>query len=86
MVGQGSTFRVFFQLLLEEIPLLAGKTAQPLVREESGTVLLIENEEMIRDMAKTRLSRLGCTVLAAKDGVVSPKTAIIFGSFKNSYC
>jgi two-component system, cell cycle sensor histidine kinase and response regulator CckA len=32
-------------------------------------VLIIEDEEMIRDMAKTMITRLGYTVLAAKDGI-----------------
>jgi PAS domain S-box-containing protein len=65
----GSTFRVFLPLSAEEIPRQPGKTAQPLARAGSGTVLLIEDEKMTRDMAKTMITRLGYTVLAAKDGI-----------------
>jgi len=64
-----TTFRVFLPLSAEEIPRQPGKTAQPHARTGSGTVLLIEDEEMIRDMAKTMITRLGYAVLAAKDGV-----------------
>jgi len=66
---QGSTFRVFFPLSAEEIPRQPGKTAQSVAREERGTVLLIEDEEIIRDMANTMIMRLGYTVLSAKDGI-----------------
>ena len=37
--------------------------------EGGGTVLLIEDEEQVRNMAKMMLTRLGYTVLEAKDGV-----------------
>jgi two-component system cell cycle sensor histidine kinase/response regulator CckA len=67
--NQGSTFRIFLPLSAEEIPRQPGKTAQPFVKEGRSTVLLIEDEEMIRDMAKTMVEFLGYTVLAAKDGI-----------------
>jgi CheY-like chemotaxis protein len=34
-----------------------------------GTVLLVEDEEMLRNMTKTMLTRLGFAVLSARDGV-----------------
>jgi two-component system cell cycle sensor histidine kinase/response regulator CckA len=37
--------------------------------EWGGTGLLVEDNEMLRNMAATMLSHLGFTVLAAKDGV-----------------
>ena len=37
--------------------------------EGGGTVLLIEDEEQVRNMARMMLTRLGYTVLEAKDGV-----------------
>jgi CheY-like chemotaxis protein len=66
---QGSTFRVFLPLSAEEIPLQPDNTEQTFAKEGLSTVLLIEDEEMLRDMAKTMVERLGYTVLAAKDGV-----------------
>jgi CheY-like chemotaxis protein len=37
--------------------------------EGSGTVLLVDDEEMVRDMAAAMLTHLGFSVLEAKDGV-----------------
>jgi len=37
--------------------------------EGSGTILLIEDEDQVRNMARIMLTRLGYTVLEAKDGV-----------------
>ena len=65
---QGTTFRVFLPLSAGEIPQQLDKTAPISAREGSITVLLIEDEEMTRDMATTMIMRLGYTVLAAKDG------------------
>ena len=41
----------------------------PTEMEGSGTVLLVEDEEMVRGMATAMLKRLGFKVLEAKDGV-----------------
>jgi CheY-like chemotaxis protein len=43
----------------------------PAARE--GSVLLVEDEELLSNMAKAMLTRLGFTVLAAKDGVEALK-------------
>ena len=37
--------------------------------EGSGTVLLVEDEEMVREIAAAMLTRLGFSVVEAKDGV-----------------
>ena len=78
--GRGSTFRVFLPVSDEEIPcrpdLPAMPEAQQTARAEKiskteagGTVLLVEDEEPVRNMARIMLTRLGYTVLEAKDGV-----------------
>ncbi len=71
--GSGSVFRVYLPLSMEKItfPLEPEKPAAVPARkvENGGTVLLIDDEEMIRKMAKTMLSRLGYKVLEAQDGV-----------------
>jgi CheY-like chemotaxis protein len=43
--------------------------AKALVMEGGGTVLLVEDEEQVRKMARTMLIRLGFAVLEARDGV-----------------
>ena len=68
-LGRGSTFQVFFPLSTEEVPHQLDKVAHSLTMAGSGTVLLVEDEEMVRNMAAAMLKRLGFSVLAAKDGV-----------------
>ena len=78
--GHGSVFRVFLPISTEELPiqhdlpvmseaLRTGKTEKISKIEGGGTVLLIEDEEQVRNMAKIMLTRLGYTVLEAKDGI-----------------
>ncbi|MFH1985356.1 MAG: ATP-binding protein [Pseudomonadota bacterium] len=67
--GKGSTFRVYLPMPLEDVARPPDKTSRSLAMEGSGTVLLVEDEEMMRSMATTMLSRLGFKVFAAKDGL-----------------
>ncbi|MFH0996350.1 MAG: CHASE domain-containing protein [Pseudomonadota bacterium] len=78
--GQGSTFRIFLPVSTEKLPIqhdlpvmseaLPTSKTQTLSKIESGgTVLLIEDEEQVRNMAKMMLTRLGYTVLESKDGI-----------------
>ena len=71
--GQGSIFSVFLPISDEPIPLPTGKTGNALSKEDKGTLLLIEDEEMLREMAQTMLSRMGYKVLVAKDGTEGVK-------------
>lgn len=70
-VGQGSTFRVFFPLSTEQVPKQQAEGTYPAAAEDSGTILLVEDEDDLRDMASSMLTRLGYTVLAAKDGATA---------------
>ena len=90
--GRGSVFRVF--LPLEELPiqhglpatseaLLADKAEKTSKIEGGGTVLLIEDEEPVRNIAKKMLTRLGYTVLEAKDGVEAVE---IFRQHQDEIC
>ncbi|MBI5593365.1 MAG: PAS domain S-box protein [Deltaproteobacteria bacterium] len=67
--GQGSAFRIFFPLSAEEVPAQPYKAAQAPKIQGGGTVLLIEDEEQVRNMVKIMLTRLGFTVLEANDGI-----------------
>jgi two-component system, cell cycle sensor histidine kinase and response regulator CckA len=53
----------------DTVPRLAVNTPQPLSVGGGGTVLLVEDEEMLREMAATMLTRMGYKVRTAKDGV-----------------
>ena len=75
---QGSTFRIFFPLS-EETFLRSQKAGSsvdssisefpPVKSEGGGTVLVVEDDEMLRNMAATMLTSLGFAVLEAIDGV-----------------
>ncbi len=75
--GRGSTFRIYIPISTEEItlPLDQEKPTRVPTRkvENGGTVLLIEDEEMVRNMAKAMLIRLGYAVIEAQDGVEAVK-------------
>jgi PAS domain S-box-containing protein len=77
---RGSVFRIFLPVSTEELPiqhdlpaiseaLPTSKTHTLSKIESGGTVLLIEDEDPVRNMSKKMLTRLGYKVLEAKDGV-----------------
>ena len=65
----GSIFRVFFPVSVKEVPRQPDKAAQTPATKEGGTVLVIEDEEKVRELAKMMLTHLGYTVLEARDGI-----------------
>ena len=69
VLGRGSIFRVFLPVTIEEILSEQEKAAPAPEFKSGGTVLLIEDEEQVRNMARIMLTRLGYAVLEAKDGL-----------------
>jgi PAS domain S-box-containing protein len=67
--GQGTTFRVYLPSV--DVPAEEGSREQsPVLTTQGGkTILLIEDEERLRESIRTVLERAGYTVLAASDGV-----------------
>jgi CheY-like chemotaxis protein len=78
-VKRGSIFRIFLPMSTEEVVLIPQKSgsiadtgisaASSTKLKEGGTVLLVEDEAMVREMAETMLESLGYCVLIAKDGI-----------------
>jgi PAS domain S-box-containing protein len=68
-VGKGSVFRVFLPTSTEVISIPLEKAYKIPIKEEAATVLLIEDEPQVRNMARLMLIRLGYKVLEATDGV-----------------
>ena len=83
--GYGSTFRIYLPISMEKIPWQKEKLSlAPACKSENrGTVMLIEDEEMVRDMAKTMLTRFGYKVIEAQDGVEAVE---IFQQRQNEIC
>ncbi len=68
-IGRGSIVRIYFPISDEKVdkPFLPERAIQEFKWE--GTVLLVEDEEIQRQLTTNMLMRLGFTVLIAKDGV-----------------
>jgi PAS domain S-box-containing protein len=66
-VGQGSAFRVYLPALSEGPP-AEPKAAQVEVKRGSETILLVEDEELVRQTAAMTLRWYGYRVLEAADG------------------
>jgi PAS domain S-box-containing protein len=63
--GLGSTFRVFFPVSSRR---RVEDPARPRQARGSGTVLVVDDEEVVRNVATTGLHRLGYTVVTAVNG------------------
>jgi CheY-like chemotaxis protein len=66
--GQGSTFRVYLPRVEEEVR--GGQSLPGLFKLPGGreTVLLVEDEDVVRGLARQTLESSGYTVLEARDG------------------
>ena len=67
--GRGSIFRVFLPVSAEEVLRQPDQAAQSPQMDQGGTVLLVDDEPMLRNVGERALMRLGFAVLLAKDGV-----------------
>ena len=68
IVGAGTTFRIFLPRVQPEAP-KGPEPAQPAASRGSETLLLVEDEESVRRLARKILARQGYTVLEAANGV-----------------
>ncbi len=66
--GQGATFRVLLPAETMLIELVQHVDRGPNQWRGSGRVLVVDDEEMVRNLAQTMLERMGFTVLTAADG------------------
>ncbi len=68
-VGQGSIFRFYFPMLEEQIPQPTETAPKERGFSGHGTVLVVDDEEMLRKVTGSLVARFGFDVLTAKDGV-----------------
>jgi len=65
--GHGTTFKVYFPEHAQRASVPAPASAPAVVRRGSETVLLVEDEEQVRTLARTVLGRNGYNVLEAQN-------------------
>jgi PAS domain S-box-containing protein len=70
-LGRGATFRIFIPRMLVEVADPAGVETRATQRGQ-GTILLVEDDAMVRDLARSMLEALGYAVLS----VTSPRAAL----------
>ena len=66
--GKGSTFRVFFPIPERPLPALAARSASMQDMGLSGKVLVVDDEPLVREVAKRALERAGFEVVLAENG------------------
>ena len=71
--GRGSSFKVYFPRILQEDEPVETAEETALV-SGSGTVLLVEDDPMVRKMTTAMLERIGYTVIASE----GPREALLF--------
>jgi two-component system, cell cycle sensor histidine kinase and response regulator CckA len=65
--GEGTTFKIYFPAIVSiEEP--EEKTARPMPRGGSETILLVDDEDMIRDICSRVLTKAGYSVITAPNG------------------
>jgi PAS domain S-box-containing protein len=65
--GKGTTFKVYLPRVEEVVAPASAATEQPADRRGTETVLLVEDEEAVRELTRTILAQDGYSVLVAKN-------------------
>ncbi len=71
--GQGTSFKIYFPRISEEEKEESGKARKPEVTTGTGTILLVEDDAMVRGMTAEILEEIGYTVLIADN----PRKALL---------
>jgi PAS domain S-box-containing protein len=66
--GQGTAFRLLFPRAAGSQEAVAEEVARPLEWHGSGTVLVVDDEEVVRELLEEVIRRCGMSVVTAKDG------------------
>ena len=66
--GKGTTVDIWFPVAESKAAVAVPKTPEPSPSHVSGTVLVVDDDPRVRDVAQQMLERTGFTVLTAQDG------------------
>ena len=67
VLGKGTTFKVFFPAV--DPPSETQESASPECASGGGTILVVDDEPLLRDLAKMTLERCGYAVIIAENGL-----------------
>jgi CheY-like chemotaxis protein len=67
-IGRGSTFKVYLPLVTDAVETAEQKSYEPDFEKGEATILLVEDEEMVRNLSLKILEMNGYRVLTAADG------------------
>ncbi len=68
-IGRGTTFKIYLPQVQEEAAIPTPRTSAPDLPRGTETILLVEDDPALREMAGTLLKRLGYTVWVAANGI-----------------
>ena len=68
-LARGTTFKIYLPQVEQQVRIPVERLDLPDLPRGTETILLVEDDPALREMAATLLRRLGYTVLAAADGV-----------------
>jgi len=75
-VGQGTTFKIFLPRLAVSLPVEAVHPSSiPTAQQDSGTVLVVEDEGVVRKLTETMLKMSGYKVISAANGTEAGQIA-----------
>jgi PAS domain S-box-containing protein len=67
--GRGTTFKIYLPQVEQQTKAAIARLDAPGLPRGTETILLVEDDAALREMASTLLRRLGYTILAAADGI-----------------
>ena len=73
--GKGTTFRVLLPSRSKKLPVSATLQVGSILRREQGTILLAEDEDVVRKLVRQVLELHGYTVIEASGGQHAPEVA-----------